>query len=94
VVEVVVREPTNQPLGWYPPIAVGDERLQCAYCDWSCPRWYQNRTGPKAPLPGRDGNTRLTTHIDAEHYVQHRKALKAARDRLRYAAKKAARQDA
>jgi hypothetical protein len=84
-----MQEPTNQPLGWKPPVAAGDERLTCTYCDWSCPRWYQNQTGPKAPEPGRDGHTRLAAHIDTEHYIQHKKAKKAARDRRRYAEKKA-----
>ena len=79
----------KQPLGWLPPIPLTDERLGCAYCDWSCPRWYQNQTGPTAPPPGRDGNVRLATHVDAEHYVQHRKAKKAARARRRYQERRA-----
>jgi hypothetical protein len=82
-------EPLKQPLNWKPPIAMTDERLRCAYCDWSCPRWYQNRTGPQAPPPGRDGNVRLTTHVDAEHYVEHRRAKRAAQARARYARRKA-----
>lgn len=82
-------EPTRQPLNWKAPIPVGDERLRCAYCDWSCPRWYQNQTGPKAPSPGRDGYIRLETHVDAEHYVEHRKAKRAAQARARYARRKA-----
>lgn len=82
-------EPEEQPLGWLPPVALTDERLWCAYCPWSCPRWYQNQTGPKAPLPGRDGNIRLSTHVETEHYLEHKRAKARAKSKRAYERKKA-----
>ncbi len=84
-------EPAKQPLTWLPPVAMTDERLACAFCSWSCPRWYQNQTGPKAPPPGRDGNIRLTEHARAEHLDAIRKQKAASKSKRRYAEKKALR---
>lgn len=82
--------PDWQPNGWLPPVAVGDEILKCAYCAWTCPRYYQNQTGPKADPP-RDGNIRLESHVYAEHYLEHKKAKQREKSRRAYARKKALR---
>jgi hypothetical protein len=77
----------RQPHGWQPPVPVGDERLGCAYCPWSCPARYQNASGSRVD-GGRDGNIRLAAHAETEHRDEIRRAKAAARARRRYAEKK------